>query len=196
MTCSSSPTSATCRAARTTAKSSKRASSRTSIAGSRAAAKPTQLLAEIRRAAPLAGSGPMVARNRLVVPLDLADVRGRGAFLPLRDLELHRFAFLEGAESLGLDCRVMHEDVLATVLGREETVPLRVVEPLHLPPGHIHSTSRKHETPPDGATPPTAPQTLYPVRGCPMERVILLDISSRCPDPPEKFMQPPVAPPP
>src|ERR1044071_6233277 len=68
------------------------------------------------------------------VPLwlrELDDVLRRRTLLALDDFELDALAFGERLEALRLDCGVMHEAVLLAVLGRDETEPLRVVEPLH-----------------------------------------------------------------
>src|SRR6266700_262017 len=63
--------------------------------------------------------------------LQLHDVLRRGAFLGLHDFELHALAFGQRLEPFTLDRGVMHEAVLAAVLGRDEAEALGVVEPLH-----------------------------------------------------------------
>src|SRR5258708_15014001 len=62
---------------------------------------------------------------------ELDDVLRRRALLALHDVELDALAFGERLEALRLDSGVMHEAVLLAVFGRDETKPLRVVEPLH-----------------------------------------------------------------
>jgi hypothetical protein len=48
----------------------------------------------------------------------------------LGHVELHGLALLQALEASRLDCREMHKNVFAT-LPADETIPLRVVEPLH-----------------------------------------------------------------
>src|SRR5882672_347624 len=62
---------------------------------------------------------------------ELDDVLRRRALLALHDFELDALALREGLKALRLEWGVMHEAVLLAVLGRDETEPLRVVEPLH-----------------------------------------------------------------
>src|SRR5262245_58345393 len=63
--------------------------------------------------------------------LDLGDVAGLRAFRAVNDLELHCLTFLERAEAVALNGRVVHEDIAASVT-LDEPVPLCVVEPLDL----------------------------------------------------------------
>src|ERR1041385_5036937 len=63
--------------------------------------------------------------------LDFGNVAGLRALGAVNDLELHRLAFLERAEAVALNGRVVHEDVAASVT-LDETVTLGVVEPLDL----------------------------------------------------------------
>src|SRR5690606_12129743 len=49
----------------------------------------------------------------------------------LLDLVADALAFLQAAESLRIDRRIVHEHVGAAVLGRDEAETLGVVEPLH-----------------------------------------------------------------
>src|SRR5450631_2108661 len=58
-------------------------------------------------------------------------VRRLLAFGALRDVEGNLLAFLEGLEALHLDGREVREEVFAAVVGRDEPVTLRVIEPLH-----------------------------------------------------------------
>jgi hypothetical protein len=53
--------------------------------------------------------------------------------LSLYDIELHAFAFVERLEAPASDRRMVDEQVLAAILGRDESEPLVVVEPLHCP---------------------------------------------------------------
>ena len=63
--------------------------------------------------------------------LDLGDVAGLRALGTVNDLELHGLAFLERAETVALNGRVVDEDVTASV-SFDEPVSLGVVEPLDL----------------------------------------------------------------
>jgi hypothetical protein len=63
--------------------------------------------------------------------LELHDVLRRRALLGLHDFELDALAFGQRLEPLSRDRGVMHEAVLAAVLGRDKTKALSVVEPLH-----------------------------------------------------------------
>src|SRR5579859_5575521 len=60
--------------------------------------------------------------------LDVLRLQALGA---LGNFEADLLALGEGAEPLGLDGRVVAEDVLATIVLRDETKTLRVIEPLH-----------------------------------------------------------------
>src|SRR5947207_10353022 len=63
--------------------------------------------------------------------LDLVDVAGLRALWTVNDFELDRLAFLERAEAVALDSRVVDEHVTASV-ALDESVTLGVVEPLDL----------------------------------------------------------------
>ena len=52
------------------------------------------------------------------------------ALRSLYDIELYGLTFLQAAEALRLDRRVMNEDILA-ILARNEAIAFSVVEPLH-----------------------------------------------------------------
>jgi hypothetical protein len=54
---------------------------------------------------------------------------GRGALLPLNDVELDDVALGQALEALRLDRGVMDEAVLLTTVRRDESEALRVVEP-------------------------------------------------------------------
>src|SRR5688500_11339134 len=69
-----------------------------------------------------AAAGGPAAESRHVL-------RGR-ALLPLHDVELHALALVERLEAPALDGGVVDEQVLASVLGRDEAEALVVVEPL------------------------------------------------------------------
>jgi hypothetical protein len=62
---------------------------------------------------------------------DLRNVLGRGALLALDDVELDPLALVESLESLTLDCAVMAEYILATVIAGDEAIALLGVEPLY-----------------------------------------------------------------
>src|SRR5713101_2541134 len=69
--------------------------------------------------------------SAMVKRLDLGHVAGLRALGTVNDLELDCLAFLERAEAVALNGRVVHEDVTASV-ALDEPVPLCVVEPLDL----------------------------------------------------------------
>src|SRR5436309_903982 len=64
------------------------------------------------------------------------DVRRVQPFLPSEHFEFHGLTLGECLEAIHLNRREMHEHVLAAFL-LDETIPLRVVEPLHLSPSHF-----------------------------------------------------------
>src|SRR5690606_35247754 len=68
----------------------------------------------------------------------LGDVVRRRTLLALHDVELDGLTLCQRLEALALDGRVMHEAVLLTAVGGNETKTLGVVEPLHLA-GGTHS---------------------------------------------------------
>src|SRR5690606_28580498 len=65
------------------------------------------------------------------------DVGGLGTLLALRDLELNALTLFESAVTLGLDSRVVREDVLSAVVGGDEAESLFGVEPLHGSTRHV-----------------------------------------------------------
>src|SRR5580765_4887799 len=67
---------------------------------------------------------------------DWRDVDGFGTLCPFARFVLHARAIRQCPEAGGHDVRVMHEQVLAAFVGRDEAVALRVVEPLHGPGRH------------------------------------------------------------
>src|SRR2546430_1982934 len=80
------------------------------------------------------------------------------------DSELDGLDFGQGLESLCLNRGVVHEAVLLAVLGRDETEPLRVVEPLHGTGDTCHlmkllftNCSRRRASSPCGAPRPVIP---------------------------------------
>src|SRR6059058_3125118 len=58
-------------------------------------------------------------------------VRRLGALLPLGRLELDLCTFGEALEALAADAGVVDEQILRSVIGGDEAVPLLVAEPLH-----------------------------------------------------------------
>src|SRR3981081_3372848 len=64
------------------------------------------------------------------------DVLCLPALRTLHHVELHLLAFLQAAESVGLDGRKMHEDIFA-VLTADEAVSLCVVKPLYCSLFHV-----------------------------------------------------------
>src|ERR1700722_19052219 len=81
---------------------------------------------------------PSGARCPLVRRSSLRHVLGGRPLLPLHNVELHRVTLGQRLEARPLDRAVMHETVLLAVVRRNETEPLRIVEPLHLT-GRAHS---------------------------------------------------------
>src|SRR3546814_13230412 len=71
---------------------------------------------------------------------DLGSLR---ALRALRDLVADALAFLQAAEALGLDCREVHEDIRAAVLGCDEAEALGVVEPFHCAVLHVSPRSEE-----------------------------------------------------
>src|SRR3954451_14024218 len=63
--------------------------------------------------------------------LDELDVLGLQATVGLLGGELDLLALLEGAEAVALDVLVVHEELIAALVGRNETPPLLRVEELH-----------------------------------------------------------------
>lgn len=61
----------------------------------------------------------------------LGDVPCLRSLRTIDDFELNLLAFFERSESVALDCREVHEDVVAA-LALDETITLSVVEPLDL----------------------------------------------------------------
>src|SRR5690606_3385069 len=59
------------------------------------------------------------------------DVGRLRALRALHDVEADALAFLQRAESLGVDGGVVHDHIRAAILGSDETATLGVVEPLH-----------------------------------------------------------------
>ena len=64
------------------------------------------------------------------------DVRGVKSLRTSLDLELHLLTFCQRLESFHADSGEMHEHVLASHL-LNEAIPLRIIEPLHFPSGHL-----------------------------------------------------------
>jgi hypothetical protein len=72
----------------------------------------------------------------LVEFLDLGDVGRLQALPALGHLVAHLIAFFEGLESLTNYARMVHEDVLASVVRLYEAVTLVLAEPLDRPLSH------------------------------------------------------------
>ena len=79
--------------------------------------------------------GPFRGPSRCVkTRVGLADgpyVRRLGALLPLCSLELDLRTLGQGLEALAADAAVVDEQILRSVIGGDEAVPLLVAEPLH-----------------------------------------------------------------
>jgi hypothetical protein len=59
------------------------------------------------------------------------EARAGRAFGALTDLELHALSLVEAPEAGSVDLRVVHEDVSAAPVDRDEAEALLAVEPLH-----------------------------------------------------------------
>src|SRR5688572_21435989 len=66
-----------------------------------------------------------------------ADGDGLGALVSGLRLVRNLLALVEGAVALLVDARVMHEQILAAVVGRDETKALVGVEPFDSSSGHL-----------------------------------------------------------
>jgi hypothetical protein len=62
--------------------------------------------------------------------LERLDVLGRRALRTLRHVELHLLTLCQSLEAGALNGRMMNEDILATIFGRDESEALAIVEPL------------------------------------------------------------------
>ena len=85
------------------------------------------------------GAGSAAVRRRPLPPTPSADWRhvdGLGTLGPFSRLVLDARAIRQCAKAGGHDVRVVHEQVLSALVGRDEAVALRVVEPLHGPGRH------------------------------------------------------------
>lgn len=71
------------------------------------------------------------------------DVGSLLALRTLRDFELDLLTFFEGLEAIHLDCGKMREQILTPVIRRDESEPLRIVEPLHCACCHENDLSKK-----------------------------------------------------
>src|SRR4029079_5861031 len=81
---------------------------------------------------------PAVIHPRKDLLRDLYNVLCRGALLALDDVEFDSIAFGQALEALAGDGRVVHEAVLLTVFGGDESKALRVIEPLDRAGGACH----------------------------------------------------------
>ena len=72
----------------------------------------------------------------LIFYLQRPDVLGLQTLGTLRHLELHTLAFLQAAETAGLDRGEVHENILAT-LAADKPVTLGIIKPLHCSLFHI-----------------------------------------------------------
>jgi hypothetical protein len=67
-----------------------------------------------------------------------SDVDRLGALGTLARLVLDLLALTEGLEAVSRDIRVMHEQVLRALVGRDESVSLGIVEPLDGSGSHVN----------------------------------------------------------
>src|SRR5690606_23377894 len=72
----------------------------------------------------------------LLVP-DGNDARGVHALGPFDDVERHGLTCLQGLVALHLDGGIMSEEIIPPIVRQNESKPLGVVEPFHLPGTHI-----------------------------------------------------------
>src|ERR1700682_2670515 len=68
---------------------------------------------------------------------DRPDVLGLQALRALGHLEADLLAFGQASEALGLDGRVVAEDILAAVVLSDKAKTLRIIEPLHRTGCHV-----------------------------------------------------------
>src|SRR6267143_114644 len=78
--------------------------------------------------------------SRSEVTLDLPDVGCLKTLRAAGHFELDPVTFGQALEALGLDGAIVHEDILSALLS-DESIPLRVVEPLHLSLSHTSNLS-------------------------------------------------------
>src|SRR5918992_4762257 len=71
------------------------------------------------------------SRSARLESSDRPDVYGLRALVARLRLVLHARTLGEGPESLGVDVAVMHEQVLARLVGSHEAEALVIAEPLH-----------------------------------------------------------------
>ncbi len=65
------------------------------------------------------------------------DVGRARAFLALADIVCHLASFIKCGIAVGLDFREMDEQVLATVIRRDESISLCVIEPFYRTSTHV-----------------------------------------------------------
>src|SRR6187402_2829415 len=93
------------------------------------------------------------------------DARSLRALRARGDFEFYALAFLQAAKALGVDRRKVDEHVLPTVLRRDETETLGVVEPLDRTETHAETSGHGIEARPcDGQGFPMDPLGLPPRR--------------------------------
>src|SRR2546421_6185722 len=87
------------------------------------------------RGGPRAGARPSLGGSP--GGLERLDVRGRRALGALLGVVAHLGALGQRLEAAALDRVVVHEQILAVVIRRDESVALVVAEPLHGSCGHL-----------------------------------------------------------
>lgn len=65
------------------------------------------------------------------------DIRRLLALRALHDVERDLLLFFQGFETLGLDCRVVREDIFAAAIGSDKAKTFCIVEPLNRTGCHI-----------------------------------------------------------
>src|SRR4051794_32100436 len=75
-----------------------------------------------------------------ISPLDGSDAGRLGSLRALASFVGNLGTLRQGLESIARDRAVMDEQVLAAVVGGDEPIPLRVVEPLHGSSCHIDTS--------------------------------------------------------
>ena len=116
------------------------------------------------------------------------DFGGLLAFGALGHFEADLLALFEGFETVHLDCGEMREQILAAIVGRDEAVALRVVEPLYRACWHRNFPKRLHDREPPRSMPELTMQhrDLNPVRSLkPNTSAFLrsLPVQVKCPAP-------------
>src|SRR3954449_2155608 len=82
------------------------------------------------------------SEGRRATDLDPLHVRGVGPLGPGLGVEADLRALGERLKAAARDARVVHEEILAAIVGRDEPEPLLVAEPLHRSSSHLSLPER------------------------------------------------------